>query len=118
MWRIKGYAVSSSGWGVALDLKQPMKSDVHSISSYGLDLVGKSNDWQYFTFTPKVMSNLWDVNDWNARTVPMMASFNFEGDVASIKNEIEAVTLASNYYYKTMVEDQSCFVDRFDCYPL
>lgn len=117
VWRIKGYAVSSDGWGVALDLNQPMESIYHDVYSEALDVVGVSNDWQYFTFAPKYSSNLWNVNDFNARNVPMMASFNFEGYAEAVQRDIEAVATASNYYYKTPVDDQSCFVDRFDCYP-
>ena len=117
-WRIKGYTASSEGWSAALDLKEPMLSDWHTIESYALDVVGTSNDWQYFTFTPKESSNLWDVNDFKARTVPMMATFHFRGDPDSMKYDIELVKNANNYYYKQPVGAlSSCFVDRFDCYP-
>jgi len=95
-----------------------MASDSHYIDSYALDVTGKSNDWQYFTFTTKESSNIKDVNDFQGRTVSMITTFNFIGSDEAMEHDIELVEEASNYYYKNPVEDESCFVDRFDCYPV
>ena len=119
LWRIKAYDISENGWSSALDLKTPMLSKSHSIESFALDTVGKSNDWQYFTFTPKQSSNIWNAKAFSkSKTVMMMVTFNFiDDDEGNIQEDIEAVISASNYYYKEPAGDQSCAVDRFDCYP-
>ena len=122
MWRIKPYKVSM-GWSVAMDLKEPLVNN-YDITSNALDLTGVSNNDQYFTFTPKEDSNLWDGT--TGATKYMMVSFEFSAPQAqaqvptndSIAKDIAKVEDMSNYYYKLPSDDQSCAVDRFDCYPL
>jgi len=116
MWRIKPYKVSDDGWSVGLDMKTPLESDSVSVTSNALDLTGQSMQNQYFTFTPKESSNIWDGTQGNM--VNMMVAFEFEGASSAVKRDIQKVEKVSNYYYKGPSGDQSCMVDRFECYPL
>ena len=112
VWRIMPYQISSNGWSVGLQLPIPLESTNYQIYSGALDLTGVSNKREYFTFTPKESSPLWDVTTQKSR---MYIAIQFDNVTTQDKESIKQV---GNYYYKFPSGDQSCAVDRFDCYPL
>jgi len=117
MWRIKPYKVSNEGWSVGIQAAFPLLNEFE-IYSNALVNTGSSNNDQYFTFTPKESSNIFDGTAMKPFTM-MMVAFEFEGsDQESIDADIAAIENMSNYYYKLPAGDQSCAVDRFECYPL
>ena len=112
VWRIRPYEVSSHGWSVGLQLPKPLESDDYQIYSGALDLTGVSNKRKYFTFTPKQSSPIWDVTTQKSE---IYIAIQFDNITTQDKESIKQV---GNYYYKFPSGDQSCAVDRFDCYPL
>ena len=112
VWRIMPYAVSENGWSVGIQLPVPLESTDYQINSGALELTGVSNKRQYFTFTPKKSSPLWNVT---TQPRKMYISIQFNNVTAQDKESIKKM---ANYYYKFPSGDQSCAVDRFDCYPV
>ena len=112
VWRVSPYKVSSNGWSVALQITSPLESDNFIIHSGALDLVGVSNNREYFTFTPKTSAPMWDAT---SQASKIYIAVQFENVTSNDKENIQN---AWNYYYKFPSGDQSCAVDRFDCYPL
>ena len=97
MWRIKPYKVSNKGWSVGLDMKVPLESKSISVTSNALDLTGQSMQNQFFTFTPKQSSNLWDGTKGNM--VQMMVAFEFDGFKTHAKRDIERVCYCYSYHF-------------------
>ena len=90
VWRVAPYKVSTNGWSVALGLAAPLEFDEFVIHSGAIDVTGVSAKNEFFTV-------------------------QFENVTSK---DITTIKKASNFYYKYASGDQSCAVDRFECYPL